>query len=93
MKALLLVGHDKVPCDLGLRTGGPGGYTQLMVLGTKGSLPAKYRLLGRTRSYQRHRLLFFPKILTPDWPDWAKGVGGGRIVCVCGCFKGLWDFN
>ena len=23
-------------------------------------------------------------------PDWAKA---GRTVCVCGCFKGLWDFN
>ena len=38
--------------------------------------------------------LFFFFLLrygTQDWPAGAKGEG--RIVCVCGCFKGLWDFN
>ena len=23
----------------------------------------------------------------------CQGKGEGRTVCVCGCFKGLWDFN
>ena len=31
----------------------------------------------------------FPEI---RYPGLGK-VGEGRIVCVCGCFKALWDFN
>ena len=58
--------------------------TQLMVLGTKSGLPAEFGLLGRTGGYLSHGLLFLPEILTPDWPDWAKG---GRKDCLC-----LWVF-
>ena len=34
-------------------------------------------------------LLLFLRYSTPDQ---AK-MGEGRTVCICGCFKGLWDFN
>ena len=51
--------------------------TQLMVLGTKGGLPAEHGLLGRTRGYQSHGLLFL--FLRYGTPDWAKG---GRKDCV-----------
>ena len=64
--------------------------TQLMVLGTEGGLPAEHRLLGRTMGYLSHGLLFlFLRYSTPDWPK----RGRKHTVCVCGCFKGLWDFN
>ena len=62
--------------------------TQLMVLGTEGGLPAEHGFLGRTRCYLSHGLLY----LFLRYPGLGK-VGEGRIVCVCGCFKGLWDFN
>ena len=61
-----------------------------MVLGTVGGLPAEHGLLGRTGGYLSHGLLFL--FLRYGTPDWAKG-GEGRTVCVCGCFKELWDFN
>ena len=64
--------------------------TQLMVLGTMGGLPAEHGLLGRTGGYLSHGLLFL--FLRYSTPDQAK-MGEGRTVCVCGCFKGLWDFN
>ena len=63
--------------------------TQLIVLETPGVLPVKHRLLGRTRDYLSHRLPFlFLRYSTPD-----QSKEEGRTVCVCGCFKGLWDFN
>ena len=40
------------------------------------------------RSLNHGLLLLFLRHGTPDWAQ-----GGGRTVCVCGCFKGLWDFN
>ena len=33
-------------------------------------------------------LLLFLRYGTPDWAE-----GEGRTVCICGCFKGLRDFN
>ena len=87
-KGLLLVGQEKVPYGFRLRTGDPA--TQLMVPETKGCPPAKHPLLGRTGGYLSHGLIFL--FLRYGTPDWAKG-GEGRTVCVCGCFKGLWDFN
>ena len=63
--------------------------TQLMVLGTMGGLPAEQGLLRRTGGYLSHRLPFlFLRYSTPD-----QSKEEGRTVCVCGCFKGLWDFN
>ena len=62
--------------------------TQLMVLGTEGGLPAEHRLLGRTGGYLNHRPLFL--FLRYSTLDQTKG---GRKDSVCGCFKGLWDFN
>ena len=53
-----------------------------MVLGTEGGLPAKHRLVGRTRGYLSHGLLFLS--LRYSAPDWAKR---GRKDCVC-----LWVF-
>ena len=63
--------------------------TQLTMLGTEGGLPAQHGLLGRTRGYLSHRLLFI--FLRYGTPDQAKG---GRKDCVWGGrFKELWDFN
>ena len=52
--------------------------TQLMVLGTEGGLPAEHGLLGRTRGYLSHGLLFL--FLRYGTPDWAKG--GKAVLCV-----------
>ena len=54
-----------------------------MVLGTTEGLPPEHRLLGRTRGYQSHGLLFL--FLRYGTLDWAKG---GRKDCVC-----LWVFS
>ena len=53
-----------------------------MVLGTEGGLPAEHGILGRTRGYLSHGLLFL--FLRYGMPDWAKGA---RKACVC-----LWVF-
>ena len=63
--------------------------TQLMVLGTVGGLSAELGLLGRTRAYLSHRLIFL--FLRYGISDWARREG--RTVCVCGYFTRLWDFN
>ena len=42
------------------------------------------------------RLFFLLEDSTSDWHVLklaCQGKGEGRTVCVCGCFKGLWDFN
>ena len=63
--------------------------TQLVVPGTEGGLTAEQGLLGRARGYLSHGLLFlFLRYSTP-----GPQRGEGRTVCVCGCFKELWDFN
>ena len=54
--------------------------TQLMVLGTKGGLPAKHGLLGRTRGYLSHGLLFL--LLRYSAPDWAEVGKEGLCVFV-----------
>ena len=48
-----------------------------MVLGTEGGLPAEPGLLGRTRGYLSHGLLFL--FLRYSTPDWEKQ---GRKDCV-----------
>ena len=63
--------------------------TQLMVLGTTRGLPAEHRLLGRTRGYLSYGLIF----LFLRYTTRTGQRGEGRTVFVCGCFKGLWDFN
>ena len=40
------------------------------------------------RSLNHKLLLLFLRYSTPDWAE-----GEGRTVCICGCFKGLRDFN
>ena len=60
--------------------------TQLMMLGTKEGLPAKHGLLGRTRGYLSHGLIFLFQVP-------RLGKGGKEVLCICGHFKGLWDFN
>ena len=62
--------------------------TQLVVLGTEGGLPAEHELLGRARGYLSQALLFLFLIW---YPRLSKG--GKEGLCVCGCFKGLWDFS
>ena len=44
---------------------------QLMVLGTEGGLPAEHGLLGRTRGYRSHGILFL--FLRYGTQDQAKG--------------------
>ena len=51
--------------------------TQLMVLEAAEGLPAELRLLGRTRGYLSHGLLFL--FLRYSTPDWEKR---GRKDCV-----------
>ena len=53
-----------------------------MVLGTEGGLPAEQGLLGSTRVYLSHVLLFL--FLRYSALDWAK-VGRKDCVCVCVC--------
>ena len=63
--------------------------TELLVLGIEGGLPAEPGLLGRTRAYLSHRLIFL--FLRYGISDWARREG--RTVCFCGYFTRLWDFN
>ena len=56
VKGPLLVGHEKVPCGFGLRTGDPGNTAD--GAGNPGRLPAEHGLLERTGGYLSHRLLF-----------------------------------
>ena len=80
VKGLLLLGHEEVPCGFGLRTGESGDTAD--GVRTKGGLPAKLGLLGRTGGHLSHRLLFLS--LRYGTLDWAKG---GRKDCMC-----LWVF-
>ena len=54
--------------------------TQLMVPGTEGGLPAEHGLLGRTRGYLSHNLLFL--FLGYGTPDQAKVGKEGLCVMV-----------
>ena len=63
--------------------------TQLMVLETEGGLPGK-QITGKNQGLPEPQTsISFPEI---QYPRSGKE-GEGRTLCVCGCFKGLWDFN
>ena len=56
VKGLLLVGHEKVPCGFGIRTGDPSNTAD--GAGNQGRLPAQHGLLERSEGYLSHRPLF-----------------------------------
>ena len=82
------MGHEKVPCGFRLRTGDPGDTAD--GAGNHGRPASRAQIIGKRQGYLSHGLLFL--FLRYSTPDQAK-MGEGRTVCVCGCFKGLWNFN
>ena len=89
VKGLLLVGHEKVPHGFGLRTGGRRNTAD--GTGNCGRPANGAQITGKNQESSRAMdFYFFPRSGSPYWPGWVKGEG--RIMCVCGYFKELWDF-
>ena len=80
VKGLWLLGHEEVPCGFGLRTGESGDTAD--GVRTKGGLPAKLGLLGRTGNYLIHRLIFLSL-------RYGKATGSGKAGKGCVC---LWVY-
>ena len=82
------MGHEKGPRGLELRTGDCGNTAD-----GAGNRRKPASLAQITRKNwglpEPQTSIFF---LRYNSPDWAKGVREDS-VCVCGYFKGLWDFN
>ena len=89
VKGLSLVGPEKVPRGFGLRTGGQGNTADSV--GNCRIPPNRACITGKNRGPPEPQA----SISSPEirYPGPGKAGKEGRTVCVCGCFKGLWDFN
>ena len=74
-----LVGHEKVPCRFGLRTGDPGNTAD--GAGNSRRPASRAGITGKNWGLAESQTsILLLTYSTPDWPDWAKG---GRKDCVC----------
>ena len=86
VKGLLLVGHEEVPPGYGLRIGDPSDTAD--GAGNHGRPASRVRITGKNWGLpEPWTSISFPEIRYP-----RLGKGGKEGLCVCGCFKGLWDF-
>ena len=81
------MGQEKVPHGFGLRTGDPGD--------TAGGAGNHRRPASQARIIGKNRGLPEPQTSISSSEIWypRPGKGGKEGLCVCGYFKGLWDFN
>ena len=84
VEGLLLVGHEKVPLDFGLRTGDHGSSDTADGAGDCGRPASQARITRRNRksSQAMDFYFFFLRYSTTGWPDWAKG-RRKDYVCLC----------
>ena len=88
VKGLLQVGHEKVPCGFGLRTGDPGDTAD--GAGNRGSSASRAEVTGKSQGLpEPWTSISVPEIRYP----WTGQRGEGRTVCMCEYSRRLWDFN
>ena len=77
VKGLLQVGHEKVPCGFGLRTGDPGDTAD--GAGNRGSSASRAEVTGKSQGLPEPRTsISFPEI---QYPGLSKA-GKEGLVCL-----------